>query len=169
MVNPMAMGLRLAGHCGVRRPRRCTQLTVRGKDALPVRRVNGYSRVSTVGATHTGWATGRALARQAWPVIGARDEGRQCPWMGGFFLVLFFRSGSAPHAPQNKKKKNGGSPPQKKNLGRCGGAATGRELANMVRRPKHRIDLAAFVPTVPHAGPRMPVRLFNDDMSANYR
>lgn len=113
MINPMRMGLRLAGtveFAGLdAEPNhaRADALLVKGRQILPALGTEG----------RTSWAGHRPCMPDSMPVIGALP-GFENVWLG-------FGHG---------------------HVGMCGGATTGREIANLVAGRAPEIDLAAFRP-----------------------
>ncbi|CUH63616.1 D-amino acid dehydrogenase small subunit [Thalassovita gelatinovora] len=113
MVNPMAMGMRLAGTvelAGLKQPpnyARAESLLTVGKTMFPNMRTEKYST----------WMGHRPCMPDSMPVIGRAPKVENA-WLG-------FGHG---------------------HVGMCGGATTGRELANLVAGRSTEIDLSAFNP-----------------------
>lgn len=113
MVNPMAMGLRLAGtveFAGLEAApnyRRAEALLAQGKRLFPALR----------GEKHSYWMGHRPCLPDSMPVIG-RAKRADNAWMG-------FGHG---------------------HVGMCGGATTGREIANLVAGRMSQVDLTPFRP-----------------------
>lgn len=113
MVNPMSMGLRLAGTvelAGLKAPpnyRRAESLLSVGKTMFP----------NLNGADYSAWMGHRPCMPDSMPVIGAAP-GVENAWLG-------FGHG---------------------HVGMCGGATTGREIANLVAGRAPLVDLAPFRP-----------------------
>ncbi|WP_238364683.1 NAD(P)/FAD-dependent oxidoreductase [Mesobacterium pallidum] len=114
MVNPMAMGLRLAGTvelAGLKAAPnygRADSLLRVGQEMFPSMRTE----------RHTKWMGHRPCMPDSMPVIGAAPKVDNA-WLG-------FGHG---------------------HVGMCGGATTGREIANLVAGRAPEIDLAPFAPT----------------------